>query len=133
MFDASLDEGALAKLPALVRVNDRSAPLEHRVRSYLDANCAQCHRPNGAAGYFDARFDTPLAEQGLIHGRLAKTMDIAGAEVVCPGDVSRSVLYQRVHMTGELQMPPLARNQLDQDALDVLGEWIKGLAPEGGR
>lgn len=129
MLDPPLDEAALAKLPALVRVNDRSAPLEHRVRSYLDANCAQCHRPNGAAGYFDARFDTPLADQGLIDGRLVKPMDIADARVVCPGDVSRSVLYQRVHMTGELQMPPLARNVLDQDALDVLAEWIKGLAP----
>lgn len=133
LLDPPLDEPAMAKLPALVRVNDTSAPLVHRVRSYLDANCAQCHRPNGAAGYFDARFDTPLAEQGLIRGRLAKTMDIAGAQVVCPGDVSKSVLYQRVHMTGELQMPPLARNLLDQESLDVLREWISSLTPAEGR
>jgi uncharacterized repeat protein (TIGR03806 family) len=129
LFDPPLDDVALAKLPALVRVDDAAAPLEHRVRSYLDANCSQCHRPNGAAGYFDARFDTPLADQGLIHGRLAKTMDIAGAEVICPGDVSKSALYQRVHITGELQMPPLTRNLVDQDALDVLGDWINSLAP----
>ncbi len=127
MFSPAQEEESLAKLPALVRVNDKNASVELRVRSYLDANCAQCHRPNGAAGYFDARFDTPLAEQGLINGRLVKTMEIPDAKVVCPGDVAKSVAYQRVHLLGPLQMPPLARNVEDHDALDALREWIESL------
>ncbi len=127
MFSARQEEAVLTKLPALVRVSDNSAPLEMRVRSYLDANCAQCHRPNGAAGYFDARFNTPLAEQGLINGRLVKTMEIPGAMVVCPGDVAKSVAYQRIHMLGQLQMPPLARNLEDRAAVDALREWIESL------
>jgi hypothetical protein len=58
-------------------------------------------------------------------------MGTANAQVICPGNVSKSVLYQRVPMTGELQMPPLARIVVDQKSLDTLAEWIKNLASNG--
>jgi uncharacterized repeat protein (TIGR03806 family) len=132
MFNSALEENTLNQLPAMVRVDDGSATLEARAKSYLDANCAQCHRPNGAAGYFDARFDTPLQEQGLIDGRLAKPMDMPEARVVCPGDISKSALYQRASITGAFQMPPLARNVVDEEALAVLGKWIDQIAPKAG-
>ena len=47
LFNKELEEDTISKLPALVRVGHGSASLEARARSYLDANCAQCHRPNG--------------------------------------------------------------------------------------
>src|SRR5262249_62569 len=99
-----------------------------RVRSYLDANCAHCHRPSGATGYFDARFEVSLVQQGLLNGRVAKTMDIAGASVVAPADTAKSVLYQRMVISGALQMPPLARNGVDHDALATLQQWIESLS-----
>ena len=52
--------------------------------------------------------------------------------VVCPGDISKSALYQRVTLTGTLQMPPLARNVVDEEAMKMLREWINHIAPVQG-
>ncbi len=40
LFNSPLDESSLSTIPALVRVDDKTASLEARARSYLDANCA---------------------------------------------------------------------------------------------
>ena len=111
----------------LVPVDDKRYPLEVRVRSFLDANCAQCHRPNGVAGYFDARFKTPLAQQRLIDGPLAEARGDPQARVVKPGELSHSVLYARIDRLGNLQMPPLGRNVVDSNAVNAVDEWIGGL------
>ena len=66
MFDVTLDEALIPTYDSLSDLSDTSATLEHRIRSYLDSNCAHCHRPGHIQAFFDARFDTPLAQQGLI-------------------------------------------------------------------
>jgi uncharacterized repeat protein (TIGR03806 family) len=129
LFTAPQDEAALARVPRLVSVDDTHYPLEYRVRSYLDANCSQCHRSEGVAGYFDARFETPLAEQRLLDGPLANSLGDTAARVVRPGDLSKSILYARINRLGNLQMPPLARNLVDSNAVNAVAEWIKSLPP----
>jgi uncharacterized repeat protein (TIGR03806 family) len=130
LFTTTRDEASLTNVPRLVRVDDTNYPSEYRVRSYLDANCAQCHRPNGVPGYFDARFSTPLAGQRVVDGPLANTLGDANARVVKPRDLSKSVLYARINRLGTLQMPPLARNVVNTNAVNVVGEWINHL-PRG--
>jgi hypothetical protein len=110
-----------------VSVTNDTAPLELRVRSYLDANCAQCHRPNGGVAFFDARFDTPLDRQGLINGPVANPLGIPGARIIVPDDPSKSILYHRIDVVGENQMPPLARNLVDTNAVATIAEWINSL------
>jgi hypothetical protein len=129
MFDNPPDERRLAQLPRLAAVNDPSAPLEHRVRSYLDSNCAQCHRPGGARGTFDARFDTPLPRQGLPGGKLiAADIGVENAAVVTPGSLERSMLYLRMNRRQDVfNMPPLATSEVDREALAVIAEWIESL------
>jgi uncharacterized repeat protein (TIGR03806 family) len=126
LFNAQ-NEASLTNAPRLARMDDPKYSLEYRVRSYLDVNCAQCHRPNSVAGYFDARFSTPLAEQGLIDGPLADTMGGPDARIVRPGDLSHSVLYARINRVGNLQMPPLARNLVNTNAVNAVAEWINSL------
>jgi len=129
LFSTNQDEAILTNVPKLVRVDDTNYPPELRIRSYLDANCAQCHRPNGVAGYFDARFRVPLAAQRLINGPLANSLGNANNRVVKPGDLSKSVLFARINRIGDLQMPPLARNEVDTNAIKTVAEWIRHLPP----
>src|SRR5262249_10480317 len=85
MVDRALPESAPAQLPRLAAVSDASASLEVRVRSYLDTNCGQCHRPGGVRAEFDARFDVPLAQQKLLTAQLLNAdLGISGAAVVVP-------------------------------------------------
>jgi uncharacterized repeat protein (TIGR03806 family) len=134
LFTAGPDDWALPRLRRLVAVTDRAASLEHRVRSYLDSNCAQCHRPHGSPGEFDARFDTPLDRQKLIGGPLvAADLGVPGAKVVVPGSPEKSMVYLRMSRRHDVfRMPPLATNLVDQGAVEAVAAWIHGL-PGGGR
>jgi hypothetical protein len=104
-----------------------SHSLEDRARSYLDANCAQCHRPGGTVAYFDARYDTPLARQGLIGGHVLIDERIDNSRVIAPNDIWRSILYMRTDTTEAFRMPPLARNTIDVDGMKLLRQWIESL------
>ena len=44
LFAGGFEEDARASYPKLAEPDDTSRTLEDRARSYLDANCAQCHR-----------------------------------------------------------------------------------------
>jgi uncharacterized repeat protein (TIGR03806 family) len=127
LFNASLNEDDLRTFPALAGLHDQTRSLEDRARSYLDANCAQCHRPKGTVAFFDARYDTPSAEQNLIDGRVLIDQRIDGARVVAPNDVWRSILFMRANTVEAFKMPPLARNAVDERGMELLREWITSL------
>jgi uncharacterized repeat protein (TIGR03806 family) len=126
IFDGAFDDRKIFRYPHLVNITNTAA-LQLRVRSYLDANCAMCHRPGSAGAFFDARFDTPLKKQNLINGAVANQLGIAGAKIIVPGDTNKSILFRRVSIVGEGQMPPLARNLVDDKAVAVIGKWISSL------
>src|ERR1700677_3229708 len=107
MFTPEVNDADLAALPTLAAADDTTRSLEDRARSYLDANCSQCHRPGGTVAYFDARFDTPLAKQELINGPLVLDQGIDRSRVIAPNDIWRSILYMRASSTEAVEMPPL--------------------------
>jgi uncharacterized repeat protein (TIGR03806 family) len=123
------DETLVSQFPKLSALTNTAATLEERARSYLDANCAQCHRPGGSQTTFDARYDTPLAQQNLIGALPAKgDLGYDNARIVAPDDPWRSVLWDRMSSLDPLiKMPPLARNLLDAEAVSVLADWINSL------
>jgi hypothetical protein len=119
-----------AKPVRLVDPRDGTAPLESRVRSYLDANCMHCHAPNGSGrGWFDARATTPLAEAGIVDGPVAEPLGIAGARVARSGQPQLSLLLDRMRRTDARRMPPVAVARPDDKAIAMLDEWIRGLEP----
>jgi mono/diheme cytochrome c family protein len=128
LLNPAVDEAAIpayAQLSALTS----GASLEERTRSYLDANCANCHRPGGAGPTMDARYDTPLTNQNIINVVPAKgDLGADNARIVVPKDIWRSVLYGRMNTTNiGVKMPQLARNLIDTNAVQVVGDWINTL------
>ncbi len=133
MFTSAVDESSIKNYQHTFKIDDASASLENRARSYLDTNCAQCHRPNGTGSLWDARFDTPLTGQGIINGEVRNTFGIDGAKIVAPGDPAKSIIHRRIGSTSLAeQMPPLTRNVVDTAALEVLTQWIRAQATAKG-
>lgn len=127
LFAPGIEEKNLSSFPKLAAADDVRRSLEERARSYLDANCAQCHRPGGTVAYFDARFDTPLDRQGLIDGPVLIDQGVDRPRVVSPHDIWRSIAFMRVNTVGDIKMPPLARETVDRGGVALLGQWITGL------
>jgi mono/diheme cytochrome c family protein len=127
LLDSEVTAADVKKYPRLARADDLSRSLEDRARSYLDANCANCHRPEGTVAGFDARYDTPLAEQHIVGGHVLIDQRIDGARVIAPNDLWRSILLMRVDTTDGYKMPPLARNTIDEAGVKLLREWIERL------
>jgi uncharacterized repeat protein (TIGR03806 family) len=127
LFETKLDEAGLKNFPKLARADDTTRSIEDRTRSYLDANCAHCHRPNGTVANFDARYDTPLAKQNLIGGPILINEGIDGARAIAPNDIWRSILFMRVNRLDGTKMPLLAHGELDRQGAALLRQWIESL------
>ncbi len=110
--------------PSLVDPYSQDGTPELRVRSYLQGNCAHCHRTRG----LDFRASVPLAETGLVCKPAYATNVDDATLLVAPGDAARSVLVRRVGHEGELRMPPLGTRALDTRALELLTGWVNGLS-----
>jgi len=144
LFAPAFKDEEVLEFAALAGSDDNARSLQDRARSYLDANCAQCHRPGGTVANFDARYDTPLEKQSLIDGPVLIDQGIDRPRVISPHDIWRSIAYMRVDTVGDIRMPPLARETIDQKGVQLLGEWINsmpgptvlappGISPQGGK
>ena len=127
LFEPKLEEGDIPKYASLARGDDAGRSLEERARSYLDANCAYCHRPGGTVANFDARYDTPLKQQNLIAGQILLDEGIDGARVIAPNDIWRSIIYMRASSLDSIKMPQLARNAVDEQGVRLLRQWIQSI------
>jgi hypothetical protein len=127
LFDRRLDEHRIAGFRKLAALDDARASLTHRVRSYFDVNCANCHRPgNIIRATFDARFDTPLPRQGLLDvPTVSDSLNLSNPRIIACGDPERSMMAQRMKRPDKYRMPPLASAIPDRTALKVLERWIK--------
>ncbi|MEQ1748058.1 MAG: Ig-like domain-containing protein [Prosthecobacter sp.] len=124
LFHRNVNDAEIATLPKMSHYTETSESLEQRGRSYLDTNCASCHRPGGVHAFWDARYDTPLASQGIIYGRVGTDLGIANARVVVPQDLVKSMIHVRTNRIGLHQMPPIARNLIDEQGVALLEQWI---------
>jgi uncharacterized repeat protein (TIGR03806 family) len=124
-------DGTRASVMPLAALDDASATLSRRARSYLHVNCSMCHRPGGPGqGNLDLRFDTPLSETNTCDrvpafGNVGIATD---ARIIAPGARDRSALLIRMSRRDEYQMPPLATFLVDTLAVSVIGDWIDSLS-----
>jgi mono/diheme cytochrome c family protein len=112
---------------ALAKPDESAVSQEFRVRSYLAANCSQCHRPGGlAVANFDTRISTPTDNANLINGALSDNLGDPANRTLVPNSPEHSVILQRMSIRGPKQMPPLASNVPDTEGADLVRAFITG-------
>jgi mono/diheme cytochrome c family protein len=133
LFKTALMPASLPQMPSL---HQGTAFAAERARAYLDANCAQCHRPDGPArGNWDGRFSTSLDKQQLVGATPVEALSITGAQVLAPQNPATSILFKRLTALDGTAMPPLARSILDESAVSIFSAWLAGmnLQPKPGK
>lgn len=134
------DFGYLSSFPnqiqSVVNYQDNSQPLELRVRSYVDINCAHCHSEQGFCNYRAPRFgysQTTLAEHlGIC---VVPDEDITPwanggqpTHIIKPGSHAESAIYYRLNTTLEnIRMPLRGRTIIHEEAVDMIAQWIDTL------
>ena len=116
---------ASKSLPVHAAVTDISASREARIRSYLDVNCAMCHRGANSTvpAQFDARITTATDMASLINGMLVNNLGNPTNRFVVPNDITHSVVLKKLDGSAG-RMPPLASTVIDQQIIDLISEWI---------
>ncbi len=127
LFEPAFADADIATFDTLAAAADKTRSVEDRARSYLDANCSHCHRPGGTVANFDARYDTPLDKQELVNGPVLIDQGIDRPRIISPHDTWRSIAFMRVDTTGDIRMPPIARNTIDPAGVELLREWIMSM------
>jgi uncharacterized repeat protein (TIGR03806 family) len=128
----------LARAPAdserLADPADETAPIEQRARSYLHANCAQCHQPAGGGNaQMDLRFFASWKDFNAIDvAPMHDTYGIADAKIIVPGHPERSLVLARMSRRGRGQMPQLATTRIDEAGTAVIRRWIAQLKNDDG-
>ncbi|MCC7337484.1 MAG: c-type cytochrome [Pirellulaceae bacterium] len=122
------DRDSIAKLPDWRDANHGSVAA--RSRAWLDANCAHCHSPGGPAivSGLDLSFDqTQPIRFGAYKPPVAAGRGSAGLRFsILPGKPDQSFLLRRVSSTElGVMMPPLGRSLSDDDAYELLSQWIQ--------
>ncbi len=126
--------GKLDRVPAVTKRiplwEDRDhADAALAARGYLEANCAHCHNPNGAASnsglYLGWLESDPIklgvGKRPVAAGRGSGNLDFD----VVPGDAAHSILYYRMaSLEGGVAMPELGRSALDPAGMAAVQRWI---------
>ena len=115
-----------AKLPRLPLADDPSEPPDRQARAYLHANCSHCHRGfGGGNAQFELLYMLKLTETGALDARPAQgDFGIRDARLIAPGEPERSLVYYRMASLGGARMPRLGSRVVDQQALDLIDQWI---------
>ncbi len=128
LLDATVGPEDVDDLPRLTSSGDATAPLHDRALSYLDANCSYCHQPGTSnRANIDARVTTPLAESNLVRVPGIEDLGIPEAFIVSPQRPARSLAHVRMGTRdgGQVQMPPIASNEIDLDGTALVRSWIE--------
>ncbi len=115
---------------------DTAAPTEPRARAWLEANCAHCHNPEGAAMSTNLYLESDITDTthlGYCHLPTAAGNGSGGHTYdVVPGDPADSILIFRISSTvAGIKMPEMPIQLVDTQGVSVVTQWIAGLTPAG--
>ena len=133
-FFSNPQDVQLATLPKYSALSDTNAPLQHRVRSYLNSNCVQCHQPgahpaDGSWGSsWDARLTTPIVSAAMIEEQAL--FYPPPMKIIARRDIEKSFLYHRTRVSTPdewFRMPPLSTKIAHPLFIETLTNWIASL------
>ena len=120
-----------SNIVSVVNWDDASQPLDLRVRSYLDINCAHCHSEKGYCEYAPIRFAFNKTGDGINMGVGVKhsfEIEKALTHIVSPGSTINSALFYRISSTlDEFKMPIMGRTLQHKEGVDLIEKWINSL------
>lgn len=126
-----LENNLPGNIVTVVDYNDTTQPVDLRVRSYFDSNCAHCHKDGGQAEFYALRF--PFSMTGNLTNMgvcVAPNHQVPGFEgrLVAPGDLTESMVYYRI-TTDEFQyrMPMLGRSIPHEEGIALVADWINSI------
>lgn len=121
-----------ATLPAMPDPYGTSGTLTERARAWLHTNCSFCHRPNGPTpSSMDLRYTTALPSTNTCNVTpQSGDLGLPGTpRLIAPGAPESSVLLARIDTRApDIMMPPLASLLVDDEAVQLIQQWITGLA-----
>ncbi len=132
ILDRTISDADTNSFLTLKAMDDPTATIDEKARSYMDLNCAYCHRPdaNNRAN-FDLRLGLSLEQTGLLTASPIQSLGIPNEKIVDPGKPATSILYHRVNSANpSIMMPPLAKNKVDAQAVQLINDWIVQLGPQ---
>jgi uncharacterized repeat protein (TIGR03806 family) len=117
----------------LAALNDTDRSIEYRAKSYLHANCSHCHQPGGTDQVdMDLRFETQLEDMKICNISASTALNGGvSTKRIEPANADNSVLYQRINSVGDIQMPPLSKSVVDENAANLIKMWIDGISCNG--
>lgn len=130
-----LDSNYPGNINTTVKWDDPSQPVELRMRSYFDSNCAHCHSTGGHCDYRPIRlaFNESSNPENLgvcvePEGDISIWIGEDPSHLIAPGDIENSVIYFRMNTTEDaIKMPLIGRNLIHEEAVTLLVEWINSL------
>lgn len=107
-----------------------SGTLEARARTWLDINCAHCHKPGGPAstsGLFLQLSEKDPTRMGIMKTPVAAGRGASNLQYdIVPGHPDQSILVYRMLSTDPgIMMPELSRKLTHQEGITLVQEWIK--------
>lgn len=118
---------------SIVDWTDDTQPLDLRIRSYLDANCSNCHSDEGHCYYRPVRLAFCKTDDPTNMGICVTPQQMISPQlthIIARGNINRSVMYFRMNSTDpQYMMPLMGRTLIHQEAVDLMEQYINSLSP----
>ncbi|MBC7607522.1 MAG: hypothetical protein H7199_11290 [Burkholderiales bacterium] len=126
-IDSSLP--ATSSIYSTVDWKDTNKSLALRARSYIDINCAHCHRDGGHCDYVAQRFNFSNTDMNLFGVCLVPLFTIEdNPYIINAGNSEHSELIYRLNSTeGAVMMPIIGRTLIHEEGVQLIRDWINSL------
>lgn len=108
---------------------DTSKSLELRARSYIDVNCAHCHRDGGHCDYTNIRLNFSNTDMSTVGLCMTPLFNVQGGPfVINGGNAERSEMFLRINSNEQdLMMPIVGRTIIHEEGVELIRQWINSM------